>query len=382
MKDNPQGTSRRRLLADTAQCTAAALVGAGLAVPAAIASTGSGATTRGQQRLSLAKLQAWEEMRVGMFIHFGISTYLGTDRPDWHEPAKTYAPDRLDVDGWVSAARDAGMKYAVLTAKHQAGHCLWPSRHSRYTVEQSGNTTDVVEQFVKACEKRGVRPGLYYCSWDNAHQFGSRTPSVPNAGPFVKPADYTRVENGELVHPDKPGALCSYTSSIYQDFVTAQMTELLTQYGPIAEIWIDIPGVLGRGFRTFLYQHITTIQPETVVVTNSGLNNGEPYRVAYAWPADVIGVELRMPPAPAHRAWRMVEGREYYMPCELCQSLCGSWFFMPNDPPRPEAELAELIDTCRARKTSLLLNVPPDPHGVMRPEYVSALAKLGKTLAR
>lgn len=343
----------------------------------AAAAAEAGTARRGNQRLSLDALHAWEAMKYGMFIHFGMSTYLGTDRPTHQEPARTYAPDRLDVDAWVSLARDAGMKYAVLTAKHAAGHCLWPSKLTRYTVEHSGNRTDVVEAFVKACEKRGVRPGLYYCSWDNAHQFGSRTPDPPRTGTFIKEMDYTNIRaDGELEHPDKPGALCSYTTSLYQDFVTAQMTELLTQYGTIAEVWIDIPGVLGRGYRTFLYQHIAGLQPKTVVVTNSGLNNGEPYRVNYAWPADVNGLEARFPPPPRYNPWRTIEGKEYYLPGEMCESVCASWFFIENDPPRPPEKLLEFATTCRQRGINLLLNVPPDTHGVIREEYAKALVKL------
>ena len=334
----------------------------------------------GYQRLSLDRLRAWEAMRNGMFIHFGMSTYLGTDRPQKQEPAATYAPDRLDVDQWVCVARDAGMKYAVLAAKHAAGHCLWPSKLTHYSVAYSGNRTDVVEAFVHACEKRGVKPGLYYCSWDNAHRFGSRTPDTPRIGPFIKEMDYTAIHDGELVHPDKPGALCAYTTSLYQDFVTGQMSELLTQYGEIGEIWIDIPGVLGRGYRTFLYQHITRLQPGTVVVTNTGLSNGDPYRVSYAWPADVAGLEARLPPEGGHRPWRTIEGQECYLPAEVCHSICKDWFFMPDQPPLPDAELKALVSQCRERGANLLLNVPPDPHGQIRSENIQALGRLAGLL--
>jgi alpha-L-fucosidase len=110
------------------------------------------------------------------------------------------------------------MKYAVLTSKHVAGHCLWPSALTDYDVETSGNKTDVVHAFVQACEKRGVMAGLYYCSWDNHHRFGSKTPSDPAPGP-----------------PN--------TTQQYRDFQMAQIQELLQHYAPIGEVWIDIPGV-------------------------------------------------------------------------------------------------------------------------------------------
>ena len=130
---------------------------------------------QGAQRLSLARLQAWESLGYGMFLHFGISTFTGHEWDDGKSPASAYDPDRLDVDQWIQVARDAGMKYAVLCTKHVAGACLWPSRQTGYTVANSGRQTDVVEAFVKACERRGIRPGLYYCSFDNHHSFGSVT---------------------------------------------------------------------------------------------------------------------------------------------------------------------------------------------------------------
>jgi len=122
-------------------------------------------TSRGHQRLPLAKLQWWETLDYGMFIHFGMSTYVNLDgkvffKPDGTDPAGRYAPDRLDVDQWICVARDAGMKYAVLTAKHISGFCLWPSAHTDYSVARSGNATNVVKELDDSCQRRGVRPAL------------------------------------------------------------------------------------------------------------------------------------------------------------------------------------------------------------------------------
>src|SRR6266550_3526986 len=172
----------------------------------------------GAQRHSLDALHQWEQLGYGMFIHFGMSTFVGQELPDGKAPSTLYAPDKLDVDQWISVARDAGMKYAVLTAKHVSGHCLWPSAHTDYHVGTSGNKTDVVDAFVKACEKRGLMAGLYYCSWDNHHRFGSITPS------------------------HKRSIDDSSTTQQYRDFQAAQIQELLEHYSPVGEVWIDIPG--------------------------------------------------------------------------------------------------------------------------------------------
>ena len=340
--------SRRRFLAAT---TAA---GAGAAVPGgAEDAPGGDDATRGSQRLSREQLKRWEALGYGMFIHFGMSTFAGEELPSGKEPLPLYAPTALDVSQWVSVARDAGMKYAVLTAKHVAGHCLWPAKHTDYSVANpdSPDKTDVVGKFVTACRDKGVLPGLYYCSWDNHNRFGSRTWSD---GP-----DY-------------------YTTSTYQTFQTAQLTELLTQYGPVAETWIDIPGALGRGYRTFLYNHIAALQPETVIMMNSGISTQESYNVDYAWPSDLIAIERRLPAEGGYQKYREIEGKEYYMPGEICDPIGKEWFWVEGDLPRRDQSLAKLLQSAQKNNVNLLLDVPPDKRGLIPKESVDALMRLRK----
>jgi alpha-L-fucosidase len=340
--------SRRCFLASTGAAAAWASLGSATAqAPAAEEKPGS-------QRLSLEKLKAWEALGYGMFIHFGMSTFVQNELPDGQAPATTYAPDKLDVDQWVSVARDAGMKYIVLTTKHVAGHCLWPSKHTDYTVANSGDKTDVVGKFVEACRAKGILPGIYYCSWDNHNRFGSKTPS----------------------DKDSP----AFTTSLYQTFQTWQLTELLTNYGPFAELWIDIPGVLGRGYRTFLYNHLAMLNPEAVIMMNSGISTQEKYDVEYAWPSDLIAIERSLPPESKHLKWRSIEGKEYYMPGEVCDPIGKEWFYVEGDAVRSDAALLEQYNACRARGVNLLLDVPPDKHGVIPEASVQALMRLRKSI--
>jgi alpha-L-fucosidase len=366
--------TRRNFLSTTAVTTVGACATTGLSSDTASGDLAESAKT-GSQRLSLEQLQKWESLQYGMFLHFGITTFLQDGNPDTYalkhdSPATIYAPDRLNVDQWVSVARDAGMKYMVLTAKHVAGHCLWPSKHTHYTVANSANKTNVVEEFCKACDKRGVLFGLYYCSWDNHHRFGSRTRSDVNGS-----WDQT------LGFPKSQENLPPFTTSLYQSFQTAQVTELLTQFGAIAEIWIDIPGELGRGYRTFLYQHIAALQPQTVIMMNSGLADATDYNVAYAWPSDLVAMERGMPAASGSNCpkWRQIEGRKYYMPLEVCDPIGNAWFWMPGDKPRPDEALLKQFSACRAARVNFLLNVPPDTHGLIPEESVAALMRLRKT---
>lgn len=308
-------------------------------------------SAQGNQRLSVARLKQFEALQYGMFISFDIQAFLDFDAntPDQAKrPPQSYAPDRLDVDQWISVARDAGMKYAVLTTKRHPGFCLWPSRHTDYSVANSGNRTDVVEQFLQACERRGLTPGLYYPSIDFHHHW------------LPRPA-------ADLFH---------VVSSVYQTFQTAQITELLTQYGPIAQMWIDIPNALGRGYRTFLYDHIAKLQPEVAIMMNRGIRPEDYENPDHYWPTDLQSFEQRMPAGEKYDPWQIVEGQRYYLPGEYCESSMTTWYWRKNGQMRPDAELSALVQGCREKRINLLLDAPPDNHGLIPPETVAALMRL------
>lgn len=289
---------------------------------------------RGNQRLSLDKLKQFEDWGYGMFIHWGMPTYFdGTyGRSEYEltmeETIKAYNPDKLDVDQWISVARDAGMKYVVFTAKHGYSFELWPSKHSNHNVAFSSYKTDVVEKLVEACRKKGVKTGLYY-------------PSTKN-----------------------------------ESLMTAQLTELYTQYGSIDEIWIDTPGVLTSAFRKFLYDYLAFLQPEAYIMMNRGMNVKLAERYDHFMPSDLYAIEKDMPSGEGYKKWHTIDGEEYYLPGEVCNPIGKNWFFLPDDPPR--TDITEQYLACRQRGVNLLLNVPPDQHGLIRKEYIDALNKLRK----
>ncbi|QYY36601.1 alpha-L-fucosidase [Ruficoccus sp. ZRK36] len=328
-------------------------------------------TSTGHQRLPLEKLKAWEALGYGMFIHFGMSTFDGDELSAGDKPSTLYNPDRLDVDQWVSIIRDAGMKYAVLTAKHVSGHCLWPTAQTDYHVGTSGNPTDVVEAFVKACEKRGILPGLYYCSWDNHNRFGSLTES-----------DCTKIEREQPfkvgTQPKQP-----YTTRAYEEFQSAQLEELLTRYGQIAQVWIDIPHALTADYRQRLYQQIVGWQPETVIMMNNGIGNGSELKLHGAWPTDLISIERFLPPSKdGHVVWRDIEGQPYYLPGEVCEPIGREWFYAEHDAPRSDAELLGMYLVTRSRGANLLLDVGPDKHGLIPQATTDALMRLRDNIER
>ena len=315
----------------------------------------------GAQRLPLDKLHAWEALGYGMFIHFGMSTFVGQELPSGSEPSSLYAPTALDVDQWIRVACDAGMKYAVLTTKHVSGHCLWPSDHTDYHVGTSGNQTDVVEAFVTACAKHGLMPGFYYCSWDNHHRFGSVTWSE---APLER----------------------SFTTARYRDFQMAQIEELLTRYGPVGEVWVDIPGPLGHEGRREQYAQIASLQPEAVIMMNHGCTDGSSLRYEYAWPTDLMAIERFMPASNrGYKPWHTVaqtrtDVQDYYLPGEVCDPIGYEWFWVEGDTLRSDRELLGMRLIAQERGTNLLLDVPPDQRGVIPEATVQALRRLHRNM--
>ena len=342
--------------------------------------TAKASPKRGAQRLSIEQLQKYEAMQYGIFLHFGMPTFTGYPpshyRPPYfeQESPKLYNPDKLDVDQWICTARDVGAKYAVLTTKFNDGFCLWPSKLTDYTVANSGNKTDVVAEFIKACDKRGIIPGFYYNSNDAQNRMGS----------WIRSDRQIRARNSGWPF---------FTSSLYQTYMTNHITELLKTYGPVAEIWLDLPGELGRGYRTFLYDYIAELHPDTVILYNHGGAYLEKYNVDYAWPSDVYEIEKvsmstlgRMPPETGYPKWQMVEGKEYYMPAEVSGPIRADncWFggghyggTNSHEPVSDEA-LVNLYQACRKDDMNLLLDIAPNKHGLIPDCQVQALKRLRK----
>jgi alpha-L-fucosidase len=341
----------------------------------------SGVDEGGAQRHSLERLRRWEGLGYGMFIHFGMSTFVQeADHSQFAmkygaNPPERYAPTDLDVDQWISTAAEAGMRYAVLTAKHHAGHCLWPSRLTESSVANSPDATDVVAAYTEACRRHGIAAGIYYSILDDFHQFGSPRVFAMMGGP----AGAAR--------------LPTYVTAEYIEFARGQLDELLIGYGPIEELWLDIPNLLGNAGRRAIYDHVAAISPDTVVVMNAGQSDGTTLNVEYSWPSDVHTIESALPSVGVeqwmrtglhgYQPWhdlvseRGVEER-YYMPGEVCEGIGKGyeWFRDDGNELKSDAELLGIRLVCKERGTNLLLNVPPDTSGRIPQEMVDSLGRL------
>jgi alpha-L-fucosidase len=295
---------------------------------------------------------AWMQLEYGMFIHFGPWTWTGTG--DGKFPAESVDAPALDVRAWARLAAEAGMRYAVLTAKHVDGFCLWPSRHTRYSIASSPMRRDLVGEFVEAFRREGLAVGLYYALLDRNCPF------------FEDDARYNA-------------------------YVRAQIEELLTGYGDILELWFD--GAWDKDHPTrdwphdptwpvtngarwewaALYRHIHRLQPRCLVIQNSssdrpGEPNYLPVDVRTSEHFDFIWQERLC--APRIDPVFPTESGPVFLPLEYTTTLTPGWFWQKNACYSHPS--AETIAGWRRRAVrdggNLLLNLGPDTSGRI-PDY-------------
>jgi alpha-L-fucosidase len=288
----------------------------------------------------------WMGLAYGMFLHFGPWTWTGTG--DGKFPAeRVHAPD-LDLREWARLAAQSGMRYAVLTAKHIDGFCLWPSARTAYSVAATPARRDLVREFVEAFRAEGLKVGLYYALMDR------------NCAFYEDDARYAA-------------------------YVRDQIEELLG-YGDLVELWFDgawdkdhpsrdwpheadfPPSTGARWEWAKLYQHIHRLQPDCLVLQNSssdrpGVPNYLPVDARTSEHFDFVWREqLCVPPLdPVFPS----ENGPVFLPLEYCTTLTPGWFWQANACYSHAS--AETIAGWRLRamrqQANLLLNVGPDTSG-------------------
>ena len=298
-----------------------------------------------------------------MFIHFGVNTFADVEWSDGTIPAQKYNPTKLDCDQWVRVARDAGFRYVLLTTKHHDGFCLWNSKFTDYDVSSSPVKTDVVAEVSKACKKYGLKFAVYYSLWDR-HEATYKDPD-----------------------PQK-----------YVQYMMNQITELLTNYGEVVELWFD--GGWARKQNEWgldqVYALAKKLQPNCAVGVNHTIVYEEDKR-RFVTPDDMItdnkyyfqyfpGDFRLWDPKIAHLADKkqyLHNGQSYYMPFEhtICISKTWSWFQKSHPVPvRSLDELEELFYWGTANQNSLVVDIPPGPTCLIYAHEANAAIALAQRL--
>jgi alpha-L-fucosidase len=303
---------------------------------------------------SRAQLE-WQREELAIFLHFGVNTFTDREWGDGTESPAIFNPVALDARQWARAARAAGFRMMILTAKHHDGFCLWPTATTRHSVSSSpwrGGQGDLVREFVDACRAERLRAGLYLSPWDRNH---------PTYG-------------------DSPR---------YNDVYIAQLTELLTRYGPVAEMWFDGANGEGPNGRRQVYDWprvfgtVKRLQPEAVIFSDAGPDvrwcgneRGE------AGDPNWSTVDPAAVPFPGATGDGIIAALQHgdpqgsvWRPAEADVSIRPGWFYNPaqDERVRNAENLFELYMKSVGRNSKLLLNVPPTRDGLLHERDLASL---------
>ena len=292
----------------------------------------------------------WQEMEYYAFLHFSINTYTDMSWGYGDEDPALFNPAKLDARQWARTCKEAGMKGIILTAKHHSGFCLWPSEYTDYSVESSpwkDGKGDIVRELADACAEYGLKFGVYLSPWDRNHP------------------DYGKPE--------------------YITYFRNQLTELLTDYGDIFEVWYDGANggtgwyggadTLRKIDRTTYYDWGNTyalvrkLQPDIVIWNDGG------DRADLRW----VGTESgyvgetnwsllnSTGPVPEEELRYGVEDGDAWVPGEVNTSIRPEWFYHPRENTKVKTlpELMDIYYQSIGRNGTLLLNFAIDPDGLI-----------------
>ncbi|MBL7132828.1 MAG: alpha-L-fucosidase [Phycisphaerae bacterium] len=325
-----------------------------LAILAAAALLAAAAPLRAADKPETAKdflnakpevISRWQEMRFGMFIHWGPVSLKGTEigwsrrgprrgrRGTGNIPMEVYDnlykqfnPVKFDADQWVRIAKDAGMKYLVFTTKHHDGFVNFDSKLTEYkiTSKESPFRRDVVAELAKACHKGALALGFYYSPPDWHH------------------GDY-RTENHER----------------YIKYLHGQLRELCSNYGKVDIIWFDGLGGKAKDWDAEnLFRIIRKLQPDTIINNRLGLA------------ADFSTPEQRIGRFDTKRPW------------ETCMTICRQWAWKPKDQMKSLKQCLQTLVRVAGGDGNFLFNVGPMPDGQIEPRQVERLKQMGQWLKK
>jgi alpha-L-fucosidase len=312
----------------------------------------------------------WQELELTAFFHFGINTFTDREWGDGKEDLSLFNPTQLDARQWVRVAKEAGIKQVILTAKHHDGFCLWPSKYTDHTIAHTpykNGHGDIVKEFADACHAYGMGLGFYLSPWDR---------NSPSYGDSAK----------------------------YNTLFLGWLTELLTQYGRVDEVWFD--GANGEGpngkkqvyaFEAW-YHLIRRLQPQAVIAimgpdvrwvgTETGqgrltewsvlpVNARQEESIAansqkdqtFAPLGDLMGQDLG-----SREQLMKAKGLIWY-PAETDVSIRPGWFYHAREDSlvRSPSGLMDLYFTSVGRNSVLLLNIPPNRQGLISDADIRSL---------
>ncbi|NML66058.1 alpha-L-fucosidase [Hymenobacter sp. RP-2-7] len=318
----------------------------------------------------------WQQLELTGFLHFGINTFTGREWGDGTESPALFNPSALDAGQWVRACKAGGIKQVILTAKHHDGFCLWPSKYTKHSVQSSpwkNGHGDVVKEVAEACRAEHLGFGVYLSPWDrNSPYFGD--------------------------------------SARYNDYFVNQLTELLTNYGRVDEVWFDGANGEGPTGRKQVYDFnrwyalIRRLQPTAVIAvmgpdvrwvgTESGYGRPTEWSVVPLGAQNQEKVAANSQQVVAFAPHNMMDDdlgsrakiahapALVWYPAEVDVSIRPGWFYHPAEDAQVKtpAQLLDIYNSSVGRNGVLLLNIPPDKRGLLAEPDMASLKGFSKAL--
>ena len=325
------------------------------------------------------RMEWWREARFGMFIHWGVyaqmaGVYKGHEQArggaewimnrmkvpvaEYKDIAKQFNPTKYHADAWVKMAKDAGMKYLVITAKHHDGFALFNSQASDWDiVDATPYGQDLLKPLVVACKKYGLKLGFYYSQaqdWGNAGGSAARKVMAegwPNPD-SARINAYTADHKGHWDPVQESATFAQYIDRV----AVPQVRELMTNYGEVAVLWWDTPTNMTDEAALKL-QEVLKLQPN--IITNDRLKRPN-------FPGDTRTPEQKIPAQGDGSDW------------ETCMTINGTWGFRTSDNNWKSSEtlIRNLVDIA-SKGGNYLLNIGPKPDGAFPQESVDRLKEIG-----
>jgi alpha-L-fucosidase len=305
----------------------------------------------------------WQEMEYYAFIHFNMNTFTNKEWGYGDESPSTFNPTNLDTDQWAEVIKNSGMKGIIITAKHHDGFALWPSNYTSHSVKNStwkNGEGDLIKDLEKSCRKFGLKLGIYLSPWDRNH-------------------------------PD-------YGTKKYISYFRNQLTELLTNYGEIFEVWFDGANG-GSGFyggtneirkvdkKTYYdwentHKIIRELQPNAVIFSDAGpdirwVGNEKGYANKTTW-SNIYKDSVYGGMPDYYKFSSGQENGSHFIPTETDVSIRPGWYYHPEEDDKVKS-LEKLIDiyfNSVGLNSSLLLNIPVDTRGLIHENDTKRLYEL------
>jgi alpha-L-fucosidase len=348
----------------------------------------------------------WMRLERTFFIHFGPNTFRGVEWGNGREDPSVFNPSELDAEQWVRAVKEGGGKMVILVCKHHDGFSLWPTRYSNHSVAASpwrGGKGNVVGEVADAARKHGVELGVYLSPADlyqlrtnptnPTGYYGNGSEKVRSAIPTDPASFKTDPSQGRTPAP----GFRSFTYEVddYNRYFLNQLYELLTEYGPIREVWFDganpDPSVSETYDYAAWYDLIRKLQPKAMIFGKGPdarwVGNEEGIGRTTEWsvvPLPTMPDSFRWPDMTANdlgsRAKLTPGSYLWWYPAEVNVPILHGWFWSSTKTSRTAAELIDIYYQAVGRNGNWLLNLSPDKRGLIPDEQLAQLRLMAQVV--